>query len=306
MKHSFKITAILIIFFLIAQIVGILVNYQYSPIVVEKKDFRGELVNVSEYSLPYGTNPPEEIDPGISLISIIIAIAVAVGIMLILMNLKAEVFIRYWFLFVIIVAISISINSFIIGWKYSSGIALLFGIVLGFLKIFKRGVIIHNLTEILIYPGLSAIIVPLFNILSMVILLVAISLYDIYAVWHSGFMQKMAKYQMEKVGVFSGLFIPYIGKKEREKIKQIKNLKKNKAMKFNVAILGGGDIVFPMILAGVVLRVQGLLPAGIIALFSTLALTYLLYASKKGKFYPAMPYISVGCFLGLLVNYLIF
>src|SRR3989344_639664 len=131
-----------------------------------------------------------------------------------------------------------------------------------------------------------------------------ISLYDIYAVWHTGFMQKMARYQIKKLRVFSGLFIPYI----HNKIKLIrsKSNASKKSIKVNVAILGGGDIVFPIIVAGVVLRQFGLVPAIIVSLGATIALSILFYFSEKGKFYPAMPFISAGCFAAIGLIYIIY
>jgi len=76
-------------------------------------------------------------------------------------------------------------------------------------------------------------------------------------------------------------------------------------MKINLAILGGGDVVFPIITAGIVLRTMGLLPALFIIAGATIAL-YLLFAySKKGKFYPAMPFITAGLLAGIAAAYLI-
>ncbi|MEK6894181.1 MAG: hypothetical protein AABX10_01835, partial [Nanoarchaeota archaeon] len=71
------------------------------------------------------------------------------------------------------------------------------------------------------------------------------------------------------------------------------------------AVWGGGDVVFPIILAGVVFNAWGIIQALIISLGSTIALTYLFYKSEKGKFYPAMPFISIGCFIALAIAYLI-
>jgi len=130
-----------------------------------------------------------------------------------------------------------------------------------------------------------------------------------YAVWHAGFMQKMAKYQIQKLKVFSGFFIPYMGKKQRQIIAKAAKSKskkeKDRKVKVSVAILGGGDVVFPIILAGVVLMHLGLIQALLISVGATVALAGLFYLSKKGKFYPAMPFISAGCFVGLGLAYLI-
>ena len=128
-----------------------------------------------------------------------------------------------------------------------------------------------------------------------------------YAVWHVGFMQKMAKYQIQKLKIFSGFFVPYLDKKQRLALKKAKKSKslKNKKMKVNVAILGGGDVVFPILLAGTVLHTMGLIQALTISVGATIALAGLFMMSQKGKFYPAMPFISAGCLIALAIAYVI-
>ena len=116
----------------------------------------------------------------------------------------------------------------------------------------------------------------------------------------------MAKYQIKKVRVFSGFFIPYIKKEDRALLEKLRKSKdKSKKIKVNIALLGGGDVVFPMILAGVVLQAWGLIPALIIILGAVLSLAYLFYISEKGKFYPAMPFISAGCLIALALGSLV-
>ena len=116
-------------------------------------------------------------------------------------------------------------------------------------------------------------------------------------------------YQINKLKFFTGFFVPYLGKKEKALLEKAKKSEKpedkDKKIKVNVAILGGGDVIFPIILAGVVFNTLGLLQALIISIGATLALAFLFYISKKGKFYPAMPFISVGCFAALGVAYLV-
>src|SRR3989338_6344168 len=67
-------------------------------------------------------------------------------------------------------------------------------LLLAYSKIYKRNIIIHNFTELLVYPGIAAIFVPILNIYTISLMLIFISVYDAWAVWHSGIMQKMAKY----------------------------------------------------------------------------------------------------------------
>jgi len=331
MKHTKKITAILLVMFILTQIIGLLVISAYSPkqiTVINQTTGEKESTTISP-KLPYGMQP-SEIKPEISLFSIIIAFAIAVFLILILTKLKAELFLKIWFFIVVILALGITINSLFLNFHlpnlavYSAYLALIIAIPLAVFKVWKRNIIIHNITELLIYPGIAAVFVPILSVPTIIILLVLISGYDIYAVWHTGFMQKMAKFQINELGIFGGFFIPYASKKMKEKIKKIKSklakLKTNSAkqklakqakIKINLAILGGGDIVFPIIMSGVIFRNSnfGLIPAIFTTLGASLALFWLFIKAKKAKPYPAMPFISSGCFfgfaLGMIINLLV-
>ena len=331
MKHSLKIVVLLLSMFLTTQLIGLWVINQYSPTFDEN--------GTATYNLPYGFSVPSETNPYSVLFSIIIALIFAIGLMLVLMKLGINGLLRGWFFIVIVIALGITFFAFFKLWIFNSVILYIIttvlATVLAYVKIFKRNILVHNLTELLIYPGIGVIFAALFtfsdqtlanskifggiystlgisasawSIITISLLLVLISIYDMYAVWHAGFMQKMAKYQIKNLKVFSGFFIPYLGKKEMDMINSAsKNSKfkaRGKKIKVNVAILGGGDVVFPIILAGVVLRSMGIISALFVTLGALLGLIYLFYTSKKGKFYPAMPFISAGCFLGLAAAYI--
>ena len=61
-----------------------------------------------------------------------------------------------------------------------------------------------------------------------------------WAVWHSGVMQKMAKYQINNLKIFGGFFVPYISKRLKLKLKKEGRAgRKNKKIKVNIALLGG-------------------------------------------------------------------
>ena len=159
--------------------------------------------------------------------------------------------------------------------------AVILGVVLAGWKLFKPNVIIHNLTELFVYGALAAIFAPLLSIYSVIILLLLISVYDYIAVCKTKHMIKMAKSQ-EKAKVFAGLLIPY-GK--------------------NAAILGGGDIGFPLLFSGVVMQhfSFGLLnwQVYLVPVFAALGLLTLFLWGDGKKFYPAMPFITAGCLIAL-------
>ena len=97
MKHSFKITGIILAMFFLTQLIGLVVIYSYSPQIKQIQNEQGELVNVTTYNLPFGTNPPEDIQPqGIwsAVLFLAIAFAIAIFIMLIMMKYHAEIFIK--------------------------------------------------------------------------------------------------------------------------------------------------------------------------------------------------------------------
>ena len=270
--------------------------------------------------LPYGMQPPQEVQEQFSIFHILISFVIAIGLFLLLIRLNADTFIRLWFFLVTALALALALNAFLIKTNliYTSIISLVVAFILAYFKIFKRNIQVHNITELLIYPGIAAVLVPILNIFGIIVFLLIISLYDIWAVWHTQFMQKMAQYQINNLKFFTGFFIPYANKKEKDKIKQIKDKYLNKSdeflekkfkkakIKVSLAILGGGDIVFPIIAAGVFYKTYlSTIPSLIIALFATFALLSLFIFARKGKFYPAMPFITIGIYLGMIVDWIL-
>lgn len=312
MKHNLKITIILLAMFVITQFIGLYVVHHYQS---------------EDNALPYGMETPDVKDQGEFnqiFISIIFAFIIAISLLFFLTKFKAEFILKLWFFIVVMIALGISLNSIIPEFKYSSIIILLVILPLAFIKIYRKEFLVHNITELFIYPGIAAVFVPILNIYTIIVLLILISIYDMWAVWHSGIMQKMAKYQIDKLNIFSGFFIPYADEKTRKKIKLLREKMKNKKIskkdakskkfKVNVAILGGGDVIFPIIAAGVALKTFGFtaiagfnIPVAslLVILGATLGVSYLFFFAEKKKFYPAMPYITAGIFTGMLVSYLV-
>lgn len=343
MKHDLKITLVLLAMFLATQIIGLIVIDAYSPLKTIQVKIDGKVVEKTtggNITLPYNMEPPKmgmEVVP-----SIMISILLATLIFFVLTRLNAALIIRAWFFFVVLITTSISLTALLskfhpawdkvltmsLGYPLTliSVIALAMAFVLAFYKIVKRNFLIHNFTELLIYPGLAAIFVPLFDNLNepkvlgiyppifwCVILLLAISLYDAYAVWKSKHMISLAKYQIQNLKLFTGFFLPYVSNKSFEQIKKLKESKdikmrdvkkETQKIKISLAILGGGDVAFPLIFAGIVLRASSFLHALIVAVAVTISLLLLFIVAKKEKFYPAMPFLTAGCIAGYLLTLL--
>lgn len=299
MKHNFNITLVIILLFFLSQIFGLVIINGYID-----HQTTTETGNVTYTELPLKLERPE-IEESTSYIYIITAVLIATAMVYLLFKFKKTNIWRVWFFLAVFLGLTIAFNVFI-----GTYIAAALALILAFYKVFKQNIIVHNITELFIYGGIAAIFVPLMNLKSIAILLILISIYDMIAVWQSKHMIKLAKFQTN-AKAFAGLAIPYSLKKGKAKfVRQIKKTEKNlKKVKVKSAILGGGDIIFPLIFAGVILKtimltneyLIGFLKTLTIPIFVSIALFLLLVKAKKDKFYPAMPFISLGCLAGFLI-----
>lgn len=277
MKHDLYITLILILLFLSSHLIGLFVIKKYLP---------------EDQQLPLGITKPE-FDKKTSYIPIIISLLIATFIALILIKLSALRIWKVWFFLSIFLTLTVSFAAFV-----PELIALVIALLFSLLKIFKSNIFIHNFTELFIYGGLAAIFVPVLSIFSILILLILVSVYDMIAVWKTKHMISMAKFQA-KSKMFAGLFVPYKSKEVLEKVTAKKVETKKKI--YREAILGGGDIAFPLLFSGVILRDFGFLQAVITSLTAAIALFILFMLAEKKKFYPAMPFVTVGSLVGYLI-----
>ncbi|MCK5282689.1 MAG: hypothetical protein KAK00_04735 [Nanoarchaeota archaeon] len=304
MKHNLKIIFILVAIFFMSQVIGLVIVSQY--IDYEKTQETGEIV---ANELPFDIERPP-LEESSSFWYIIAAILMGTVLLLIIVRFRKIRIWKAWYFLSVFITLTIAFAAFI-----HQSLAIVLAMVVGYFKIFRPKILIHNFTELFIYGGLAAIFVPIMNIFSALMLLILISIYDMYAVWKSKHMVKLAKFTTE-TNVFAGLSVPY--NKSTGKIEKIASTKLGvKTSKVKNAILGGGDIGFPLIFAGVVMKglmlnntvLIGFLKTLIIPFFTTIALYLLFIKGDKNKFYPAMPFLTAGCLSGygviILINYIV-
>ena len=308
MKHTLKVTIALVIFFFMAQFTGLLIINKY---IDHKKTV--ETKKVEWQPLPYNIERPEVKNQSTSFIYIIIAILIGTILVLLLIKFNKPLIWKSWFFITVWLTLSIAFAAFI-----NNIIASILALVISILKLYKPNIIIQNLSEIFIYGGLAAIFVPIINLFAAFMLLILISVYDYISVFKTKHMIKLAEFQSSSK-VFAGLLIPYDntlqtahsvsslkGKSSGSSGKKLKTASR-------VAVLGGGDIGFTLIFAGVVMKglllketmLIGFLKTLIIPIFVSFALLILLLKGQQNKFYPAMPVLSLGCFIGYLVVLLV-
>jgi len=311
MKHNLKVTYFLILLFFTAQVIGLyLLNQSIETIELTDAGI------VVKYEEPITGRP--ELEGQESFTYILAMIFFGTLVLFMLIKFKLYRVWKVWFFLAIWGALLISFSVVI-----PELIAVLLALVLTILKLYKPNVIIHNLTEVFMYGGIAILISPLFNVFWAVMLLIVISIYDMIAVWKLKHMITLATAQADQK-MFAGLLIPYTKSKILAKTPDIKHTVKSEVKlkipkgfeekEVKSAILGGGDIAFPLLFAGSIMtwliqqgisRQLAFFQSLIISLFAGIALFLLLIKSKKDKFYPAMPFISLGCFVGLGIIYLL-
>jgi presenilin-like A22 family membrane protease len=280
----------LILLFLITQLVGLTILYKDISIKIgptgEKEVVHSETV----------LGPRPEITGWKTFIWIVGSTAISTIMILIIVWLRKINWWRVLFFISVFLTISLALGVFM-----KPPFAFLLAFLIAVWKVFKPNALIHNIAQILMYSGIAILLVPLLDVTWIIALLIVISLYDIFAVLKSKHMVKMAVFQA-KSKLFAGITIPL--KKAKRGKRAIKQ-----------AIIGGGDVAFPLIFSGVVM--EGMMKAGeiskeiaflkalVIPVVVSLTLLFLLIKGKEGKFYPGMPFITAGCLISYAIISLI-
>lgn len=141
---------------------------------------------------------------------------------------------------------------------------------------------LNNLLMVLVFSFVAAMVSWLLSPLVVVGVLLAIALYDAWAVWKSGHMQRMA-FSLADAGIIPGIAIFVKAEKG-----------------FDVRLLGGGDVLF-LCLVPLSFVTHGWGLEGIAVLFGmVVSLVWLLFAAKKGVAYPAIPFLFGGFVAGFI------
>jgi len=178
----------------------------------------------------------------------------------------------------------------------SDRISLILMTILIFWWLKRPSILIQDICIILGIAGTGSILGLRLSPSIVVFLLIIFSIYDFIAVYKTKHMVKMAKKMIESKAILAFVIPPDISgfKQGLGKIKP--------GGKF--LILGGGDIVFPLILA-VTLVPFGILDSLIIAIFALIGLFFSFWFFAKQKVrqpIPALPPIALFSIIGYLIT----
>lgn len=285
-KHPPWTTAVLLLLFLAAQFIGLaLVNMSITGTAAT---LEGEPA-LTHSSTAIGERP--RFTGYASFLYLLFGVAAGTLLLLYIIKLGKLHLWKLWFFLAVFLSSSVAFGVLL-----PHVLALALGALLAYLKVMRSSVIIHNLSEVFIYSGIAVLLVPLFDLFWATMLLLAISVYDVIAVNKTKHMVNLATFQT-KSGLFAGLML---GKPAKAGTTSTKR----------AAILGGGDIAFPLLFAGVAMehlilqgvpKLHALFTSLVIPFCAAIALFALFSLAQKDRFYPAMPAVTAGCLLGLLL-----
>ena len=160
----------------------------------------------------------------------------------------------------------------------------------------KPSILIQNVCVILAIAGIGSALGLTLEPETVIAFLVIFSIYDVIAVYKTKHMVEMAK-EMIKNRAILGLVVPPNISSFSAPLKEIRT-----GGKF--LVLGGGDIVFPLLLCSSLIPF-GVLKSLIVGLFSLIGLSvsfYLFLSQKKRKAIPALPPIAFFSIIGFLIT----
>jgi len=213
MKHTVKVTLILIALFFVAQAIGLFTVNKYIEVEIGE-DGKAKILHGATV---VGEQPDlNQDEKSYTFIMIVIMVLIGTGLLFILIKFNLGKVWKVWFMLAITITLAVSLDVYLTRW-----VAIILGLILGAMRIFKPNPYVHNLTEVFVYTGITILILPLLNVFSASLLLVLISIYDMFAVWKSKHMITLANFQLESRS-FAGFSMNYKRPTPPKKIKKVK------------------------------------------------------------------------------------
>lgn len=286
MKHPVKVAAFFLIFFLLIHSIGL-----YFVSVEASKPLSVVL------------DAPQPVSGGWSILYLLVGVGIGTGLILLLAKYGKKNIWKGWFTLATAVAIMYGLATVL-----PDVYAVAIGVTLATLRLIKPNFVTHNLAELFMYGGIGLILAPLFSPVTALITFFAMSVYDAYAVWKSKHMITLAEFTKD-ANTFPGLSIGYNKQQgssqpiqEPEEVDndtQPENDIATEKTKKATGILGGGDVLFPLLVANTVYlslypeytALFSFLVSFGVSISAAVGLAYLFFKPTTAKYHPALPYI---------------
>jgi len=249
----------------------------------------------------FEATPVPKMETGASIVWFLVSfVLVTILILLALKYLKFKIPFGIVFAFLIFVGADIVFSAFI----KNSLIAVALALLVVALRFLWPNVLTQNIAIIIAIAGVSAQLGALLTPQAVIILLVILSLYDVWAVFKTKHMVGMARGLIQR-GMMPVIVLPDNWRNFTAKLETVKKskLKPSKEPSLKYVMLGTGDLAFPLVFAVSVLSygIQSAFAVVIGAFFGVLFI-HILMTSKKFSALPALPPIAIGSIIAFVIS----
>ena len=247
--------------------------------------------------------PIPKMETGPSLLWFGIAfIIVTGGILLALKYFKFKMPFGAMFAFLIFVGAHIVFSTFL-----PNIYAIVLAVAIVALRYLWPNILTQNIAIVISIAGISAQLGVLLTVPAVIILLIALSIYDVWAVFKTKHMITMAKGLMHR-GMTPMIILPSDWRDFGKKMKEVttEKLRPSRTPLLKYMMLGTGDLAFPLVFAVSALS-YSLLSAYAIVLGALVGIIVVHFLMLTGKFkaLPALPPIAAGSIIAFAISLLL-
>lgn len=234
-----------------------------------------------------------------------VLIGIATALMLILYKYNARFMIKGWFFLALAMTTLIFFQAVL-----PPMIALGVTVLVLLTRVYTKDVMLMNALTVFPFAGAGAFFGSIIGFQAALALLIVLSIYDYYSVNISKHMVALAK-----SGIESNTFMGFTYPKEdggiqmedidEEATEQPEAAEPPAEQRGGVGVLGGGDIVIPLVFAATLLPDFGYVAAVVSVIGAAVGLAFLLLKAQQGKFYPAIPPVAIGSVAGFGVVWVV-
>lgn len=220
-------------------------------------------------------------------------IILATGLMLLLLYWNRKLLIKIWFNLAILITTYIFFASFM---KPLNATGPAFALLL--VRAMAPDYGIRNLVDVFTYAGAGALFGTMLGVVPSLIFLLVLGVYDILSVFYTGHMVDLAVKTLD-TDSFMGIMLP----EEEVKTKDIdyeEDVETENSV--NIGVVGGGDIIGPMVLSVSLLKILPVWSAVMTSIGSMFGLYFLMEKMEDNRFYPAIPFVAGGAIIGLALS----
>lgn len=223
-------------------------------------------------------------------------ILVATGTMIALYKLDLKRIIKYWYYTAMVMTAAIFFFAL-----FPAGIAAGLTATWFVIRYHSWSFRSRNLLETISYAGAGALFGSVLGVIPAIVLLSILAIYDVIAVYGSKHMQVLAEGAID-TDTFAGFVHP---KEKQVSYEDFTEGHLDSDGGHAIGVIGGGDIIMPMIFAVSVLPAFGYFSAAMSSFGAGMGLYILLEKAKDGQFYPALPAVGGGAVIGFIGSLLI-